>query len=303
MTVRNELRRLYAALPFKQPVYELARRHVRLPASVYQHLHFRGVIDVRVDADRAFRMYHHGFQVENDLFWAGYGNGWEGTSLRLWARLAQHACTIFDIGANTGVYALAAKTMNPSAQVYAFEPVERIATRLANNVALNGYDIEVVIAGVSESTGEALLYEPKTQHAYSASLNPAMLAGKSDLSEKRIATTRMDDFAAERGLSSTDLFKIDVEKHEIEVLCGFGGLIALNRPTFLIEILSETLGEQVKALFSGHNYVFYEINEGVSVRQVTTLGSAERNYLICPREFASGMNLGESTFHAELSQF
>lgn len=289
-----------ARRPRKQPIYEMVRRLIRLPERIYRHLHFHGTIRVPLGPGISIRLNHHGYQVENDLFWAGYGNGWEATSLRLWARLSREARTVFDVGANTGVYSLAAKAMNPKAQVFAFEPVERIAFRLKDNVAQNEFDIEVVVAGVSETTGEAVIYEPRTAHAYSASLSPDMLAGHADLAEVRIAITRMDDFVAARGLASADLFKIDVEKHEIEALSGFGDLIACYRPAFLIEILDRSLGEKVEQYFAGLNYVFYEIIETQCVQRVEALGLSERNYLICSEEFAASSGLKDVTTHAEL---
>ena len=206
------LREIYSIVPFKQNIFEFVRRLVCLPEATYRHMHFTGVFEIAIDPGHTFKIRHYGYQVENDLFWAGFGNGWEGTSLRLWVRLARQARTIFDVGANTGVYALAAKTVNPSAQVFAFEPVTRIAARLCDNVALNSYDITVEVTGISANTGEAVIYCTPTAHAYSASLNPETLAGRDDLVESRIAITRMDEFATSRNLVSTDLFKIDLSR-------------------------------------------------------------------------------------------
>lgn len=132
------LRKIYASLPLKKPVYMVLRRCIRLPANVYRHLHFVAPITVTVQKNICFRMFHFGAQLENDLFWAGYGNGWEATSLRLWARVAAYSQTIFDVGSNTGVYALAAKAVNQKADVFAFEPVISIAEKLERNIALNG---------------------------------------------------------------------------------------------------------------------------------------------------------------------
>lgn len=294
------LRELYDLVPAKQPVFELARRLIHLPEWVYRHLHFKGIITIPVGGRCAIRLRHYGYQVENELFWAGYGHGWEATSLRLWARLAGQARTIFDIGSNTGVYALAAKAVNPAAQVFAFEPIERIARRLQGNIALNAFDIEVVVAGVSNQTGEAVIYDPATEHAYSASLNPDMLPGLSGMQENRIAVTRMDDFLAQKKLEYVDLIKIDVEKHEIEVLSGFGGAIEKLKPTFLIEVLDRDLGRKVEGFFAGIDYEFYEIIEGWEVRRVAQLGKGERNYLVCTREAASRFGLGELTRHNDI---
>ncbi len=299
-TALNFMRGAYAALPFKKPVFEMLRRCVPLPADVYQHLHFVAPIEIPIKGVSFFRMHHFGAQVENDLFWAGYGNGWEATSLRLWARLASRANTIFDIGANTGAYALAAKAVNPQARVFAFEPVVSIAGRLKSNIELNGFDIEIVQAGVSSTSGEAVMYIPSTDHSYSASLNVDMLSGQDNLVETMIQTVRIDAFVKDRQLPSADLFKIDTEKHEVDVLSGFGDVIKKFRPAVLIEILDHDLGRKIEPFFSDLHYVFYEIIEGKEVRRIVSLGTSSNNYLLCPNEYASLQGLGDVVRHDAL---
>ena len=44
---------------------------------------------------------------------------------------------IFDIGANTGIFALVSGAANPKARIFAFEPVSRVFEKLKGNVALN----------------------------------------------------------------------------------------------------------------------------------------------------------------------
>ena len=294
------IRKIYDLMPAKQPIFELLRRHVRLPARVYQHLHFEAPINIPVSDGCSFMMHHFGAQVENDLFWAGYGNGWEATSLRLWARLAAAAETIFDIGANTGAYALAAKVVNKEARVFAFEPVASISDKLRSNVELNGFDITVVQAGVSGSTGEAVMYIPATKHSYSASLNSSMLRGNTNLIETVIPILRIDEFIRDHALDSADLFKIDTEKHEVDVPSGFGDIINKFKPAILIEILNKTLGGEVEAFFLNSNYVFYEIIEGVALRRVESLGATSGNYLLCTADFAASSGFGNLVPHAEI---
>jgi precorrin-6B methylase 2 len=55
--------------------------------------------------------------------------------LRLWVSFAATSSLILDVGANTGVNALAAKSTNPQADVYAFEPVAPIFAKLSENAA------------------------------------------------------------------------------------------------------------------------------------------------------------------------
>ena len=71
-------------------------------------------------------MRHYGFQLENEIFWSGLTNGWEKISTRLWIELSKNSKVIFDIGANTGIYSLVSKSINPTSQVFAFEPVKRV---------------------------------------------------------------------------------------------------------------------------------------------------------------------------------
>ncbi|MEQ1777317.1 MAG: FkbM family methyltransferase [Nitrosomonas sp.] len=298
--VRNILRNTYAAVPFKKPLFQLLRICIRLPAWLYQHLHFVAPISIPIQGGNRFKMYHFGAQVENDLFWAGYGNGWEATSLRLWARLAAVSNTVFDIGANTGVYALAAKAVNERAKVFAFEPVTSIASRLEHNIELNGFDITVVQAGASSSTGEAVMYIPSTDHSYSASLNANMLSGHGNLVETIVQTLRVDEFVKDNNLTSADLFKIDTEQHEVDVLSGFGGVIERFKPAVLIEILDQDLGKEVEAFFAGFDYVFYEIIEGKEVRRVESLGASSRNYLLCSKDFATLNGFGDVIQHNAL---
>jgi tRNA1(Val) A37 N6-methylase TrmN6 len=50
--------------------------------------------------------------------------------LDCWTRAAKDAQVIFDVGANSGIYSLAALASQPNAVVHAFEPTPEIATRL-----------------------------------------------------------------------------------------------------------------------------------------------------------------------------
>jgi FkbM family methyltransferase len=299
-SIRSLVRATYHLIPFKAPVFKVLRRHVVLPERVYRHLHFQAPVDIDVSGERSFKTHHYGYQVENDLFWAGFGNGWEGTSLKLWVRLAKQVDTVLDIGANTGVFALAAQAVNPHAQVYAFEPVKRVHERLLENIALNQFEIEAVLSGVSNRNGEAVIYDTPSDHVYSASLNKEMLSDRSDVIETRIGILRIDDFLADKSPSGTLLVKIDTERHEAEVFEGFGNLIQTYRPSFLVEILDRSLGQGIESFFAGQDYLYYEVEEGTGIRRVSELGHGERNYLICTPEVANLSSLGDGVQHGEL---
>jgi FkbM family methyltransferase len=297
---KSAVRSAWNLLPGKRRLFEMWRGASAPPERIWCHLHFTGEFTVSVGQGVGFRMHHFGQLVENELFWAGYGNGWEGTSLRLWACLAPRARTILDVGANTGVYALAAAARSPRARVFALEPVRRIADRLRHNVALNRLAIEVLEAGASDRTGEATIFEPTTEHHYSASLEQAMLAGKAELRETRIAVTRLDDFAAARQLPRLDLMKVDAEMHELPILDGLGARLAQDRPAILVEVLTPEIGRGLMQRIAGLGYALFRIEEGRALVPVATLAEHRGNHLICPDEEAGRLGISAGVSHEDL---
>jgi len=286
MTPRSIFKRIYQTVPFKRELYSLVRPVFSPGKSVYQHLHFEGPISVEVEPGKSFTMVHYGFEVENDLFWAGLFGGWEKTSLRLWYELCKDSETILDVGANTGVYALLAKTTNPRADVYAFEPVERVYAKLVTNVELNGYDVTCMKKAASDADGTAIIYDTSSPHTYSVTVN-VNRANKPDAFPVEIETATLDAFVIEYGLSSVDLIKIDVETHEAEVLEGFSAHLKLFRPTLLVEILNDEVAGRVAKAVGDVDYLYFNIDETRGVRQSDQLSASDsRNFLICTPEVA-----------------
>lgn len=298
---RVMLRSAIRCMPFKPVLYRALRRAVDLPERVYRHLSFHGPIQVPVGREASFRMMHFGHQVENDLFWAGFGRNWEATSLRLWLHLARRADVALDIGANTGVYALAAAAIAPKAQVMAFEPVARIHHRLVRNCALNAVEIATHQVAVSDHIGHAVLYDLGAEHVYSAGLTPNLLGSRDDVIMTPVRTARLDAVLEVMPHHRRLLAKIDTEGHEAQVIDGFGTLIERHRPTFLIEILDRTAGARIAARFAELGYLFFEIREREGVIPTQVLGDPAGNYLICDAEEAAALGLAQGATHAALA--
>ena len=106
--MKKLLKHTYDAVPLKKELFTLMKRFWVPSESVYRHLHFKGVFKVQIDSSHSFFIQHHGYQIENEIFWGGLEHGHENLSISLWAKLARQANVIFDIGANTGVYSLIA---------------------------------------------------------------------------------------------------------------------------------------------------------------------------------------------------
>jgi FkbM family methyltransferase len=278
---RRAVKAIYRAVPLKQPLFTALRRFP-VPTRLMRHLRFEGIIDVAIDADHSFRMLNSATFVENDLFWLGYGKGWEGASLRIWRRLAPRARTILDIGANTGVYALAARCLNRSARIVAFEPIERVFHMLEDNIRVNGYDIEAEMLAVSDRNGAGAIYDIP-RNVYVASLERAHRRHRPDVVARAVTLVRLDDYARTNGVARIDLVKIDVERHEAAVLRGFGGHIAASMPTMLVEVLSEDVAGEIRPLVAGLGYRMFRIVEGEGMHAIEDVryDAKGRNLLLC----------------------
>ncbi len=290
--LKDVLRKVYMALPFKQAVFTAIRAMWSPPERLYRHLYFKGVFTVPVAENASFQVWHRGSMIENELFWRGI-QGWEAVSIELWLRLSRRATVIFDIGANSGIYALAAKAVNAEAIVVAVEPVGRVHERLQANIALNGWDIEAVQAAVSDHDGTAILYDiPERENVLSVSLEADWNAAAERVPVE-VPCHTVATLAAKFGNGRVDLLKIDVETHEPAVLRGFKAILERDRPSMLIEILNDQVGAEVSALLDGLGYAYYNIDDKTwpppRVERISQSGHF--NFLVCLPEVASAIGI------------
>jgi FkbM family methyltransferase len=291
--MKQVIRNVYKKLPYKKPFYELLKNFVIPGENVYKHLHFEGDFKVQVDESHSFLMRHYGFELENTLFWMGIKNGWEKTSISLWIELVGKSEVVFDIGANTGVYSLIAKSLNPQSKVYAFEPISRVYEKLAYNNRLNDYDIVCFDSAISNADGTAIVYDTPTEHVYSVTVNKNLSAQNVEVIPTEIKVRRLDSLIEEMKIEKIDLIKIDVETHEPEVLEGFGKYLDEFKPTMLVEVLNDQVGEKIEALIERKDYLYFNLDEkSDSIRQVERITKSDfYNYLICSREIAREIKL------------
>lgn len=280
----------YHLIPFKKQLFTLLKWLYHPPHKIYQHLHFNANIKVKVDEDHSFRIRHYGYQIENEIFWNGLFNGWEKVSLSIWTELCRSSHTIVDIGANTGLYALIARSVNSEALIYAAEPVERVFHKLVHNVEMNQYDIKCLKQAISNENGTAVIYDKDTDHTYSVTVNKDLSIHKESSFQVEIETLRLDQLIEEDSIEHIDLIKIDVETHEPEVLEGMGSYLKKFEPTLIIEILNDEVASRIQSLIQGIEYVFYVIDENSGVKKVDSLRKSDYfNFLICKKEVAESL--------------
>lgn len=292
--MKQYLKKIYELLPLKPFVFGLIKSCISLPPAIYQHLHFKGVFKVKIDKEHSFLIYHHGGIEENEIFWKGLEGGWEKRSTAIWTQLASKKQTILDIGANTGLYAMIAKTINPSSAVHAFEPIPAVFQLLNKNKSINHFDIHNHEVALSDFNGIATIYLPDhTDFAYSVTVNQNRLSKNTKVKELTIKTKTLSQFIEENKIQTIDLMKIDVETHEPEVLLGMGKYLNEFRPTMLIEVLDENIAQKLDVILKDMNYLYFNIDDkNNSIRQIQKVEKSDYwNLLICNESTAKELNL------------
>ena len=283
---------MYRLIPFKKQLY-LALKKVWTPHEpIYRHLYFKGVFNVKVDDRTRFKMNHYGYQIENEIFWTGLTGGWEKTSMTIWIALCKKAMVIFDIGANTGIYSLVAKAAHPASEVYAFEPVKRVYSKLVENSRLNGYDIACHELAVSNVDGQALIYDTPDDHILSVTLNKNLNHPETKVIPTMVSTVRLSSLMEKNGIKKIDLIKIDVETHEPEVLEGLKPYLSRDKPAMLIEVLNDDIGRQIEKIVQGNDYLYFNIDEKGGIRRSESIQKSDHyNYLLCQHDAAHFLGL------------
>tara|TARA_B100000767_G_scaffold252481_1_gene256279 strand:+ start:337 stop:1128 length:792 start_codon:yes stop_codon:yes gene_type:complete len=256
----------------------------------------------------SFKIYNTATIIENQLFWKGI-EGFEPQSLKLWARMSKNADTIFDLGANSGIYSLIAKSENPNSKVYAFECVDRVFNVLKKNIALNKYDVACFKQAVSNKDGIGSFIDDDEPFTQSVIVNMGLEevadgrgVAKTELHEVETELITLDTFIEQNNIKSIDLMKIDVETHEPEVIEGFQKYLQAFQPTLLVEIIRDAVASSLEEQLSDLDYIYFYINEpfggvdekveGEAYQKVNTLvGGAFGNYLICSPAKAKQLNL------------
>lgn len=293
--MKKLVKNIYGLVPFKKQIFGVLRQVWRPSVSVSQHLKFKGDFKTTLGDGRTFWMRNHGFKLENDLFWQGLNGKRERTSYELWIKMCQlpGVKTIFDLGANSGIYTMIAKTVNPSAKVVAVEAMERNLNLLKQNVALNGFtDVVPVCKAASDYDGTCTIFDPGSDHVYSVTVNHNLYPEKKS-KEVEIPTTRMDTLSRELGIAKIDVMKIDVETHEPETFEGMGEYLRKHRPAMIVEILGDDIAAKCEEKLAGLDYLLFDINEkkGTITRVNTLRDPSYRNFLICTAETAQQLGL------------
>lgn len=266
------------------PVRLIQQLGFPIPKQVYQHLPFIGDMRVECGPSRSFRMHSEGHQIENNVYWEGLSRGHEPATMRVWLKLAAEATVVLDIGANSGLFALAAAAAGAH-HVCAFEPLERVRRVAAYNFSLNpDLHIRLEPSAVGASSGRLTIYDPGGAIPSSATLSAEFAsAHKAEFSSPGASTydvdvVSIDAYRRTRNLPRIDLVKIDVEGYEPEVLRGMKEVLSADKPTLILEALGNASPDLAAAIESleALGYSTTRIEEGPGHKSRNLLCTPER---------------------------
>jgi len=194
--------------------------------------------------------------------------------------------TFVDVGANSGIYALAAsRIVGPSGRVIAFEPSLQSFPTLKTNILLNGVtNVLAIRAAVSNKTGKALLYHGPDPSQNTLGVNPFV---ERDMEE--VVTESLDNALCQASTKCVDVIKMDVEGAEELVIRGANRVVTSQRPIIIFEInpdASASLGLSPHGawdLLDGLGYEFYVAGPSGLLREATS-PPAYRNVVAIPRK-------------------
>jgi FkbM family methyltransferase len=149
--------------------------------------------------------------------------------LRCWATAARGAKIVLDVGANAGIYGLAALAVQPDVVVHAFEPTPEIASRLRETANLNGLaNLHVHEVAVLGEDGEAILRRFRGELGSNEGMN-FVSHDVYNSDAEHVQTVSLDHFCQDHLIDRIDLLKLDVQGQEYCVLKGSERLIRDDR--------------------------------------------------------------------------
>jgi len=280
---------VYNLAPFQRELAYLLRF---LPINLerfYKDLRFNGTFKVTTDSG-AFLLNHIGTKIENELFWNGINESHEKDTLWCWLHYSKTENFIFDIGANTGVYSMAAKAQNPHAKVYAFEPSDKMFEPLSQNNKLNGFDVVCEKIAISNSSKSQVFFDLKDpKFSASGSLDSGKekdrTPNQENIVEYTVKCSTLDEYIESHEIKKVNLIKVDVELHEPAVFEGFK-MLQDFRPIIVVEVLTQDVGNKISAACNLSGYDIYKLVAPHQVIKMDSIVADEkyRNFLFLPVE-------------------
>lgn len=127
--------------------------------------------------------------------------------------IANDCKTIIDLGANIGVFAVYAASLNPNTKVYAFEPHPDNYSRMLENIQNNNLEGRVLSFAVACASNDAgrTFYITRDHRSHSFSTERSK-------NTMLVKTKSLEQIFQENNIAQCDLLKMDIEGAEYEIL-------------------------------------------------------------------------------------
>ncbi len=209
-------------------------------------------------------------------------------------RLA-YAHTVFDVGANVGVWTVLMSKFNPSARIHSFEPNSTTFNLLEVNVKENSCrNVTLINAAASDREGTALFQVPP-----SASIFGRIVPTEQPIDDdarflnakaSQVLCLRLADYCRRAGIAMIDFMKMDIEGHELAALRGLEPFLSERRVRSMyvetIETNHTRAGSSLSAFVQFVNdcgYELWTINEQGEPNSLVHLnGIKAHNHLCLP---------------------
>jgi FkbM family methyltransferase len=273
-------------------------KFLKIPNGKFRNdLKFHGKFKLNFN-EVTFYMNSSGGGQENTIFWRGLKGSDEPETIAVIYKLRSLIDTFIDIGANTGIYSLFVKAIQPTSKVIAFEPSKTILHELEKNIAINKVSITLEKVALSESTGELTFYDTTAPNQTSASLSARMHQVNRSLDGKlfpyQVSVDTLDNYLTTNKIKKVDLIKIDVELHEPEVFRGMKNTLQNLQPNIIFECLFQDIADQLQVVLDQNDYVYYHLEGGANfkLRKVDMLTgrlNKDWNYFACHKSNAEAI--------------
>jgi FkbM family methyltransferase len=207
------------------------------------------------------------------------GGTWDPHVMRVCQALMRDRDVFYDIGSNTGIFAIDSGFKFKTIKGYAFEPQADQADAIQQSIIANGLlNIFCIKCMLGESDGTSQLY--LTSHSIHASSIPR--EGK--FRKVEVSMRTIDSLSRDGILDDPDVVKIDVEGGEMAVFRGARETFSRSAPSMVFEA-DENLhrfGIEPNALLemiaSFGEYRFFEIDKRGALNSISRIEN-EGNFL------------------------